>query len=86
MGVRACSHASNLDGFIVNAASPTAFKVLESCLLCVLAGEMWWLTLVVATTQFAAKKSLFLIPFLGWTARWGFEFVAIDRGNRYVSN
>ncbi|TYZ67112.1 hypothetical protein PybrP1_006723 [[Pythium] brassicae (nom. inval.)] len=51
------SHASNLDGFIVNAFSPAAFK-------------------------YAAKKSVFLVPFLGWTSRWGFEFVAIDRGNR----
>uniref|UniRef100_K3WMJ8 Phospholipid/glycerol acyltransferase domain-containing protein n=1 Tax=Globisporangium ultimum (strain ATCC 200006 / CBS 805.95 / DAOM BR144) TaxID=431595 RepID=K3WMJ8_GLOUD len=51
------SHASNLDGFIVNETSPTAFK-------------------------FAAKKSLFMLPFLGWVARWGFGFVAIDRGNR----
>ncbi|KAF1331118.1 1-acyl-sn-glycerol-3-phosphate acyltransferase, partial [Globisporangium splendens] len=31
---------------------------------------------------FAAKKSLFMLPFLGWVARWGFGFVAIDRGNR----
>jgi 1-acyl-sn-glycerol-3-phosphate acyltransferase len=35
--------------------------------------------------QFAAKKSLFLIPCLGWAARWGFDFVAIDRGNRYAT-
>ncbi|RMX62875.1 hypothetical protein DD238_007197 [Peronospora effusa] len=51
------SHSSNLDGFIVNGSSPTAFK-------------------------FAVKKSLFLIPFLGWSSRWGFDFVAIDRSHR----
>ncbi|CAH0481803.1 unnamed protein product [Peronospora belbahrii] len=32
--------------------------------------------------KFAAKKSLFLIPFLGWSSRWGFDFVAIDRSRR----
>jgi 1-acyl-sn-glycerol-3-phosphate acyltransferase len=32
--------------------------------------------------QYAAKKSLFLIPFMGWLSRWGFGFVPIDRGNR----
>ncbi|CAI5743037.1 unnamed protein product [Hyaloperonospora brassicae] len=32
--------------------------------------------------KFAAKKSLFLVPFLGWSARWGFDFVAIDRSHR----
>ncbi|KAJ0409820.1 hypothetical protein P43SY_005714 [Pythium insidiosum] len=51
------SHASNLDGFIVNGMSPVAFK-------------------------YAGKKSLFLIPFLGWASRWGFGYVAIDRSNR----
>lgn len=25
-----------------------------------------------------------MIPCLGWAARWGFDFVAIDRGNRSV--
>ncbi|KAI9913467.1 hypothetical protein PsorP6_004990 [Peronosclerospora sorghi] len=51
------SHSSNLDGFIVNASSPIAFK-------------------------FAGKKSLFLVPFLGWSSRWAFDFVAIDRSHR----
>ncbi|GLE00458.1 hypothetical protein PINS_up009215 [Pythium insidiosum] len=51
------SHASNLDGFIVNAMSPVAFK-------------------------YAGKKSIFMIPFLGWASRWGFGYVAIDRSNR----
>ncbi|DBA03137.1 TPA: hypothetical protein N0F65_003857 [Lagenidium giganteum] len=51
------SHASNLDGFIVNSSSPVSFK-------------------------FAAKKSLFMVPFMGWASRWGFGFVAIDRSNR----
>jgi 1-acyl-sn-glycerol-3-phosphate acyltransferase len=51
------SHASNLDGFLMNAVSPIAFR-------------------------YAGKKSLFLIPFLGWTSRWGFGYVAIDRRNR----
>lgn len=32
--------------------------------------------------KFAAKKSLFLVPFLGWSSRWGFDFVAIDRSHR----
>ncbi|CCI45973.1 unnamed protein product [Albugo candida] len=32
--------------------------------------------------KFAAKKSLFMIPFLGWVARWFLQFVAIDRSNR----
>ncbi|TDH67038.1 hypothetical protein CCR75_008227 [Bremia lactucae] len=32
--------------------------------------------------KFAAKKSIFLVPFLGWTSRWGFDFVAIDRSHR----
>ncbi|CEG38761.1 1-acyl-sn-glycerol-3-phosphate acyltransferase [Plasmopara halstedii] len=32
--------------------------------------------------KFAAKKSIFLVPFLGWSSRWGFDFVAIDRSNR----
>ncbi|KAG6574532.1 1-acyl-sn-glycerol-3-phosphate acyltransferase [Phytophthora cinnamomi] len=32
--------------------------------------------------KFAAKKSIFLVPFLGWSARWGFDFVAIDRSHR----
>lgn len=51
------SHASNLDGFLVNSMSPVGFT-------------------------FAAKKSIFMIPFLGWAARWGFGYVAIDRSNR----
>lgn len=34
--------------------------------------------------KFAAKKSIFLVPFLGWSSRWGFDFVAIDRSHRYV--
>ncbi|KAG2507349.1 hypothetical protein JM16_009000 [Phytophthora kernoviae] len=51
------SHSSNLDGFIVNASSPVAFK-------------------------FAGKKSIFMVPFLGWSSRWGFDFVAIDRSHR----
>ncbi|TMW62638.1 hypothetical protein Poli38472_005256 [Pythium oligandrum] len=51
------SHASNLDGFVVNAASPVALK-------------------------FGAKKSLFMIPLLGWGARWCLDYVAIDRSNR----
>ncbi|KAG2771377.1 hypothetical protein JG687_00004754 [Phytophthora cactorum] len=32
--------------------------------------------------KFAAKKSIFLVPFLGWSSRWGFDFVAIDRSHR----
>ncbi|OWZ23087.1 hypothetical protein PHMEG_0002079 [Phytophthora megakarya] len=32
--------------------------------------------------KFAAKKSIFLVPFLGWTSRWAFDFVAIDRSHR----
>uniref|UniRef100_A0AAV1UCE4 Phospholipid/glycerol acyltransferase domain-containing protein n=1 Tax=Peronospora matthiolae TaxID=2874970 RepID=A0AAV1UCE4_9STRA len=32
--------------------------------------------------KFAAKKSLFLVPFLGWSARWGYGFVAINRSHR----
>ncbi|GMF44836.1 unnamed protein product [Phytophthora fragariaefolia] len=32
--------------------------------------------------KFAAKKSIFLVPFLGWVSRWGFDFVAIDRSHR----
>nr|CCA21508.1 conserved hypothetical protein [Albugo laibachii Nc14] len=51
------SHSSNLDGILVNKASPVAFK-------------------------FAAKKSLFMVPFMGWVARWFLQFVAIDRSNR----
>lgn len=51
------SHASNLDGFIVNSMSPVAFK-------------------------YAAKKSLFMVPILGWASRWCLGFVPIDRSNR----
>ncbi|OQS01809.1 hypothetical protein THRCLA_05742 [Thraustotheca clavata] len=51
------SHASNLDGLMIQGSSPTVLK-------------------------FIGKKSLFLIPIVGWVFRWGFGNIPIDRSNR----
>ncbi|KAG9403079.1 hypothetical protein AC1031_006621 [Aphanomyces cochlioides] len=34
------------------------------------------------TVKFIGKKTLFLVPIIGWVFRWGFGLVPIDRSNR----
>ena len=34
------------------------------------------------TFKFIGKKSLFMIPIVGWVTRWGFGAIPIDRSNR----